>query len=155
MGNPAPARSDRTTLLGTILSWAALYAAIALDVAQVFALDYSDGLSNPLLAATAVGAFVIELYLFSVALRRIATTVAVGLFGLGTAAVAVISISWLGEPLTALKGVALLALIVGAGLLNTDSAKPDQKPRSEEGRRPRPRRSEAHAEAASVGVPMS
>lgn len=97
----------------------------------MFALDYSDGLTDLRLAAAAVTAFIIELCLFSVALRRITAIVAVGLFGLGTAAVAVISISWLDEPLTALKAIALLALIAGAGLLNTEGTKPHQEPQED------------------------
>ena len=62
--------------------------------------------------------------LFSVALRRIDSAVAYGFYGLGTAVVAAISIGWLGEPLTLLKGVALGAVIVGAVLLNMDGTKP-------------------------------
>ena len=115
---PAPARVPSAAV-----SWAALYAAITLDVAQVFALVHSDGFTDLLLAGTAAVAFVAELYLFSVALRRITGAVAYGLLGLGTVAVAIISIGWLGEPLTPVKGIALLAVLIGAGLLNAEGTK--------------------------------
>ena len=98
----------------------AIYSAGILDVVQVFALDYSDGFTDPVLGAVAIAAFATEVSLFSVALRRIESAVAYGFYGLGTAAVAAISIGWLGEPLTATKGVALVAVIVGAVLLNMD-----------------------------------
>lgn len=124
MASQAPSGPRRATHRGVAIGWAALYGAIALDVAQVFALDYSDGFANPLLAAAAVSSFVAELYLFSVALRHIPVAVAVGLFGLGTATVAVISIGWLGESFTTLKGVALLTVIAGTALLNTEGANP-------------------------------
>ena len=110
------------------ISWVALYAAMLLDVLQVFALDYSQGFSRPALGALAIAAFAAEVTLFSVALRRIDSAVAYGLYGLGTGAVAVISIGWLGEPFTVTKGLALVAVIVGAALLNMDGTKPPPVP---------------------------
>ncbi|MGP3961980.1 DMT family transporter [Nonomuraea sp. 3N208] len=103
-----------------LVSWAALYGAIALDVVQVFALVYSDGFTRPLLIAAALVAFIVELLLLAVALRRISSSVAYGLFGLSTASVAAVSIGWLGEPLTPVKAIALLAVVTGAVLLNTE-----------------------------------
>ena len=107
-----------------LLSWVALYAAMLLDVAQVFALDFSDGFRHPVLGALAIAAFGVEVTLFSLALRHIDSAVAYGLYGLGTAGVAAISIGWLGEALTVTKGVALAAVIIGAVLLNIDGTKP-------------------------------
>jgi multidrug transporter EmrE-like cation transporter len=107
-----------------VLSWVALYSAMLLDVVQVFALDLSDGFTDPALGAVAIAAFATEVSLFSIALRRIESAVAYGFYGLGTAVVAAISIGWLGEPLTPLKGIALVAVIAGAVLLNMDGAKP-------------------------------
>ncbi|HWM56371.1 MAG TPA: SMR family transporter [Pseudonocardia sp.] len=107
-----------------LLSWVALYTAMLLDVAQVFALDFSDGFRNPVLGALAIAAFGVEVTLFSLALRHIDSAIAYGLYGLGTAGVAAISIGWLGEALTVTKGIALTAVILGAVLLNTDGAKP-------------------------------
>jgi multidrug transporter EmrE-like cation transporter len=109
-------------------SWAALYAAMLLDVAQVFALDFSDGFRNSVVGALAIAAFGVEVTLFSLALRHIDSAIAYGLYGLGTAGVAAISIGWLGEALTVTKGIALAAVILGAVLLNTDGAKPPTVP---------------------------
>lgn len=102
------------------VSWAALYGAIVLDVVQVFALVFSDGFTRPLFIAVALIAFVIELLLLALALRRISSSVAYGLFGLSTAGVAAVSVGWLGEPLTPVKAIALLAVVTGAVLLNTE-----------------------------------
>lgn len=128
---PTPPRSQSLAR-----SWAALYGSIALDTGQVFALDYSEGFTNLVLVAAAAAGFLVQLYLFAIALRRIAPAVANGLFGLGSVAVALISIGLLGEPITPLKALALLAVIAGAVLLNT--AQHDEPARTAErtGERP-------------------
>ncbi len=104
-----------------IQAWSALILAIALDVAQVFALDASAGFTNPLLATAAILAFVAELVLFTLALRHVPPTNAYALLGLSTAAVSIISIGWLGEEITIIKALALCAVIAGAALLNSDA----------------------------------
>jgi quaternary ammonium compound-resistance protein SugE len=120
------------------VSWVALYTAMLLDMAQVFALDYSDGFTHPAFAALAIAAFTVEVGLFSVALRRINSAVAYGLYGLGTAGVAVISIGWLGEPLTTTKAIALVAVIAGAVLLNLDGTKPPAVSHTDDRAQPAP-----------------
>lgn len=119
MAEPAP--KDRRPLGPIVLAWGALGLAIALDVAQVFALDASAGFTSPLLTAAAIVAFAAELVLFTVALRHIPPTNAYALLGLSTVAVSVISIGWLGEQITVIKALALLAVITGAVLLNSDA----------------------------------
>jgi multidrug transporter EmrE-like cation transporter len=114
--------SDGQRAPRAVLSWVALYGAIALDVVQVFALVYSDGFTQPLPVTVALVAFLAELLLFTLALRRIQSSVAYALFGLSTVAVAGVSIGWLGEPLTPVKAIALLAVVTGAVLLNTEPA---------------------------------
>ncbi len=104
-----------------VQAWSALFLAIALDVAQVFALDASAGFTSPLLTAVAIMAFVAELVLFTLALRHVPPTNAYALLGLGTAAVSIISIGWLGEEVTIIKALALCAVIAGAALLNSDA----------------------------------
>ncbi len=112
-------------------NWLALYAAMLLDVAQVFALDHSAGFADPVLGSLAIAAFVTEVSLFSFALRRVDNAVAYGLYGPGTAGVAVISIGWLGEQFTVTKAIALVTVIGGAALLNVAGSKPPHPARPE------------------------
>jgi multidrug transporter EmrE-like cation transporter len=100
-------------------AWACLYAAIALDVAGVFALAASDGLRHPAFLALAMALFVVEIAAFGIALTSVDTSVAYALYGLGTATVATIGIAALGEPADPPRIAALAAVVLGAVLLNT------------------------------------
>ncbi|GAB3742258.1 DMT family transporter [Microlunatus parietis] len=120
-GRHRSAGKDRRPTRRGIQAWTALFLAIALDVVQVFALDASAGFTHPLLATAAILAFVAELVLFTLALRLVPPTNAYALLGLSTAAVSVISIGWLGEQITIIKALALLAVIAGSVLLNGDA----------------------------------
>jgi multidrug transporter EmrE-like cation transporter len=136
------AKDQRLSRQG-IQAWSALFLAIALDVAQVFALDASAGFTSPLLATAAMLAFVAELVLFTLALRHVPPTNAYALLGLSTVAVSMISIGWLGEQITMIKALALCAVIAGAALLNLDGpgrerrSRPLKPPASTHGRRSR------------------
>lgn len=101
------------------VAWTCLYVAVALDVAGVFLLAAADGLRHPALITAALVTFVLELAAFAVALTRVEASIAYALYGLGTAAVATISIVALGEPASPLKVVALAVVVAGAVLLNT------------------------------------
>ncbi|GAB2703475.1 DMT family transporter [Nocardia thraciensis] len=118
--HPSGGAQDRRRGRRSIRAWGALYLAIVLDVAQVFALDASAGFTSPLLVPAAIAAFVAELGLFTLALRHLPPATAYGLLGLGTAAVSVISIGWLREQVTVTKTLALVAVIAGAVLLNLE-----------------------------------
>lgn len=50
-----------------LVSWAAPYGAIVLDVVQVFALVYSDGFTRPRLVTAALVAFTVDRLLLAVA----------------------------------------------------------------------------------------
>ncbi len=101
------------------LAWICLYLAIAVDVAGVFLLAGADGLRNPLLVGLALVAFAVELAAFAVALTGIEASIAYALYGLGTAVVAVVSITMLGEPASPLKVAALALIVAGVIALNT------------------------------------
>jgi multidrug transporter EmrE-like cation transporter len=104
-------------------AWAALAAAITIDIAGVFLLAAADGFRHPVLVAAAVVAFAVEVWAFSRALRSVETSVAYALYGVGTAAVAVISITALGERATPVKVAGLAMVVVGAVLLSQGEAK--------------------------------
>lgn len=106
--------------------WICLYIAITLDVVGVLLLAEADGLRNPGLLALAVGTFGLELAAFAVALITVDASIAYALYGLGTAAVATISIVVLGEPANLLKVLALGTIVAGVVVLNTANTKPSQ-----------------------------
>lgn len=103
--------------------WVCLYVAITLDVAGVLLLAEADGLRNPVLLAVAVGIFGLELAAFAIALTTVEASIAYALYGLGTAAVATISIVVLGEPANLLKVLGLGTIVAGVVVLNTANAK--------------------------------
>ncbi len=104
--------------------WICLYVAITLDAGGVLLLAEADGLRNPVLVALAVGIFGLELAAFAVALTTVEASIAYALYGLGTAAVATISIVVLGEPANLLKVLALGTVVAGVVVLNTASTTP-------------------------------
>lgn len=114
----------KLTAISARSGWVCLYVAIALDVGGVLLLAEAGGLRNPVLLALAVGTFGLELAAFAVALTTVEASIAYGLYGLGTAAVATISIVLLGEPANLLKVVALGTVVAGVMVLNTANTKP-------------------------------
>lgn len=108
----------------TAAGWAALSGAITADVATTFALDASDGLRVPGLALLAISAFAAETVLSARALRHVEAGVAYALFGLGTAIVAGISMTLLGEQASVTKVLALATIVAGVVLLGTANTSP-------------------------------
>jgi small multidrug resistance pump len=99
------------------LAMLALGGAIATDVAGTFVVEHAAVHHGRRLWATAIGAFLVSLTLFALALEQISTAVAEALFvALGSAAVAVIS-ARRGESITVRKGAALVLLVLGVVVL--------------------------------------
>jgi multidrug transporter EmrE-like cation transporter len=117
-------------------AWAALASAITIDIAGVFLLAAADGFRHPVLVIAAIVAFAVELWAFARALRSVETSVAYALYGVGTAAVAGISITALGETATPLKGAALAMVVAGAVLLSRGEARTSLPERDAEHRAP-------------------
>jgi small multidrug resistance pump len=93
--------------------------AIAVEVAATVALRSSDGFSRPLPTALVIAGYVLAFYLLAVVLRSISVSVAYAVWsGVGTAAVAVIGMTLLGEPVGALKIASIALIIVGVVGLN-------------------------------------
>jgi small multidrug resistance pump len=99
------------------LGMLALGGAIATDVAGTFAIEHAARQRIRRLWGAAVGAFLVSLGLFAIALRAIPTAVAEALFvAVGTAAVAVIAARE-GESITTRKVTALALLVLGVIVL--------------------------------------
>jgi small multidrug resistance pump len=93
--------------------------AIAVEVAATVALRSSDGFSRPVPSVMVVLGYALAFYLLALVLRSIPVSVAYAVWsGIGTAAVAVIGMTVLGEPAGALKLASLVAIVVGVVGLN-------------------------------------
>ena len=104
---------------GVRMGWAALWAAIALNVTQVFLLDATDGLRHPALLPVAAAGFLAELALFARAVRSLSPVVAYGAYGATPAIVTVLAVAFFGEALTVPVVAGVTAVTAGVVLLAT------------------------------------
>jgi small multidrug resistance pump len=96
-----------------------LIGAIASEVVATSALKISDGLTK--LTPTIVSGigYLLSLILLSQALKHIQVSIAYAIWsGVGTAAIAVISMTLLKEPLNAMKIIGIVLVIAGVVVLN-------------------------------------
>jgi small multidrug resistance pump len=94
-------------------AWLYLAAAIATEVVGTVFLRYTDGFTNPGPSALVVVTYAGSLWLTALALKQLEISLAYAVWaGVGTAAVAVIGMTALGESVNALK-LASIALVIG------------------------------------------
>jgi small multidrug resistance pump len=106
------------------MAWLLLAGAIATEVIATATLKASDGLTR-LIPSIVVGVgYVVSFVLLAWALKmQLQVSVAYAIWsGAGTAAIAVIGMLWLNEPLTATKTVGIVLIILGTVVLNLASA---------------------------------
>ena len=97
--------------------------AIATEVAATVSLRYSDGFTKPLPSALTVAGYVLSFYLLALVLRDISVSTTYAIWaGVGTAAVALIGMTVLGEPATAIKLASIALIIAGVVGLNLSGA---------------------------------
>ena len=97
--------------------------AIATEVAATVSLRYSDGFTKPLPSALTVAGYVLSFYLLALVLRDISVSTTYAIWaGVGTAAVALIGMTVLGEPATAVKLASIALIIAGVVGLNLSGA---------------------------------
>lgn len=100
------------------MPWLFLLAAIAAELVGTTLLKATDGFTRPGPTAACLLAYAISFLALSQAVRDLPVAVVYALWsGLGTAAVAVLGVLWLGEPLTALKAVGIGFIILGVVLV--------------------------------------
>lgn len=103
--------------------WILLVAAIAAEVTATTALKLSEGFTRLLPSVVVAVGYVVSFVLLAQVLRHLQVSVAYAIWsGVGTAAVAVIGILALKEPLTATKIVGVLLIIGGVVTLNLAGA---------------------------------
>lgn len=96
-----------------------LLLAIAFEVAATSMLPRADGFRDPVWTALVLLGYAISIWLLAVVVRSIPVSVTYALWsGIGTAAVAVIGVMYLGERLDALKVIAIAMIVVGVVVLN-------------------------------------
>lgn len=94
-------------------AWIYLSAAIATEVVGTVFLRYTDGFTNPGPSILVVVTYAGSLWLTALALKQLEISLAYAVWaGVGTAAVAVIGMTALGESVNALK-LASIALVIG------------------------------------------
>jgi small multidrug resistance pump len=102
------------------MAWLFLAGAIATEVMATAALKLSDGLTR-LAPSIVVGVgYVASFVLLAWALKlQLQVSIAYAVWsGTGTAAIALIGMLWLGEPLTAVKTLGIGLIIAGTVVLN-------------------------------------
>lgn len=102
------------------MAWLLLLVAIASEVVATAALKLSDGFTRLTPSIVSIAGYVVSLALLSLTLRmRMQVSVAYAIWsGLGTAAIAVIGMLMLDEPLTSLKVGGIALIVSGTVVLN-------------------------------------
>ncbi|QFR01632.1 multidrug efflux SMR transporter [Streptomyces phaeolivaceus] len=96
-----------------------LVAAILVEVAATTNLARTDGFRDPLWSVAVLSGYAVSLWMLSVVVRSMPVSVAYALWsGLGTAAVALVGVTVLGESWDLVKTGALLLIVVGVVVLN-------------------------------------
>ncbi|MDQ3156083.1 MAG: multidrug efflux SMR transporter [Actinomycetota bacterium] len=97
--------------------------AIATEVGATAALPRAAGFTNPGWSAIVVAGYALSIWLLTIVVKEIPVSVTYAVWaGLGTAAIAVIGVMFLDEPLGAAKVVAIALIVSGVVLLNFQGA---------------------------------
>ena len=105
-----------------LLAWLALAAAIASEIAGTLSLKHAGHGSVPAIALVVVG-YAASFSLMLVVLRRIEVSVAYAVWaGAGTAIIALIGMTVLGEPANAVKIASIALVVAGVVGLNLGGA---------------------------------
>jgi small multidrug resistance pump len=100
-----------------------LVVAIVVEVASTAALPRTDGFRDPFWAALVVGGYAVAIWLLAIVVQHLPVSVTYAVWsGLGTAAIAVIGVVFLGESWGPLKVTAISLIVVGVVLLNLRGA---------------------------------
>ena len=99
--------------------WILLAGAIAAEVTATSALKLSEGLTRLLPSVVVAVGYILSFMLLAQALKQLGVSVAYAIWsGVGTAAVAVIGMLALKEPVTAAKILGIGVIIGGVAILN-------------------------------------
>lgn len=100
-----------------------LLVAIFTEVAATSALPRAQGFRDPLWTALVLGGYAVSIWLLAVVVRSLPVSMTYALWsGIGTAAVAVVGVLWLGEKLDWISVTALVMIVLGVVVLNLNMA---------------------------------
>ncbi|VXC36180.1 multidrug efflux SMR transporter [Aeromicrobium sp. 9AM] len=106
-----------------LIAAALLMVAIATEVAATAALPRAEGFTNPGWTAVVVAGYALSIWLLTVVVKEIPVSVTYAIWaGLGTAAIAVIGVVFLDEPVNPAKIAAIALIIAGVVLLNAQTS---------------------------------
>ena len=105
------------------VAFALLFVAIAIEVASTAALPRTDGFRDPLWAAVVVAGYAASIWLLALVVQRLPVSITYAIWsGLGTAAIAVVGVLFLGESVNPVKITAIALIVVGVVVLNLQAA---------------------------------
>ncbi|MFE3291040.1 DMT family transporter [Rhodococcus sp. NPDC059234] len=110
-------------------AWAFLAVAISSEILATVFLGATEQFTRPLVTIAVLCGYVLSFTCMAQALRALPISLAYALWsGIGTAAVAVIGIVFLGEGLSVAKVAGLLLIVAGVVVLNLRQAEPAPEP---------------------------
>jgi small multidrug resistance pump len=102
-----------------MLAWTYLAAAILSEVVGTVFLRFSDGFTKPVPSAVVLITYVVSIWLTALAIKGLEISLAYAVWaGVGTAAVAVIGMTAMGESVSTLKVASIALVITGVVGLN-------------------------------------
>ena len=106
-----------------VLPLALLTVAITIEVASTAALPRTDGFRDPFWAAIVVAGYAAAIWLLAIVVQHLPVSVTYAVWsGLGTAAIAVVGVVFLGESWNPVKIAAIGLIVVGVVVLNLQAA---------------------------------
>ena len=107
-----------------VVAFALLAVAIAIEVASTAALPRTDGFRDPWWAVVVVSGYAVSIWLLALVVQRVPVSVTYAVWsGLGTAAIAVVGVVFLGESWNPVKVLAIALIVVGVVVLNLQVAR--------------------------------
>ena len=101
------------------LAFTLLVLAIIIEVVSTAALPRTDGFRDPVWAVAVVAGYAASIWLLAIVVQRLPVSVTYAVWsGLGTAAIAVIGVLFLGESFSLVKVTAIGLIVVGVVVLN-------------------------------------
>jgi len=106
-----------------MLAFGVLFVAILTEVAATAALPRAEGFRDPGWTAFVLGGYAISIWLLAVVVKQMPVSIAYAVWsGVGTATIAVVGATYLGESWNPLKITALALIVVGVVVLNLAGA---------------------------------
>ncbi len=100
-----------------------LFVAITIEVGASAALPRTDGFTHPGWSIFVLAGYAVSIWLLALVVRTLPVSVAYAIWaGLGTAAIAVVGVLFLGEDINLLKAMALGMIVIGVVVLNLHGA---------------------------------